>query len=111
MPMRTPAFAIVIAACLVPPAAAQPSPAPRPTLEPDRTYFGATTCSATPPRELGRSSVRNLRLLVASQPTPRTSTLAVWSSGEHRLSSRAIGGISAPPQWESRPRSRPHRAA
>lgn len=59
--------------------------------EPDRARFGASTCTASTPREIARSSVRNLRLLVASQPSPRPSTLAVWSHAEHRLSSRAIG--------------------
>ncbi|GAB4215779.1 MAG: hypothetical protein OHK0013_41640 [Sandaracinaceae bacterium] len=66
-------------------ARAQASPS---ALEPDLARFGAASCTVSAPRELGRSSVRNLRLRVASQPG--ASTLAVWSSGEHALTSRRI---------------------
>ncbi len=80
-------------------------PVTAPTLEPDRTWLGAETCQATTPRELGRSSVRNLRLHVASQPAgPRRgaayahhgSTIAAWSTGEHAFTTRAIGAELGP---------------
>lgn len=92
--MRTSAVAPLVSLFLVSfaaLAAAQPQNAPPPMHEPDRARFGAPTCHVSTPREIGRSSVRNLRLSVASQPSPRTSTLAMWSTGEHVLSSRAIG--------------------
>lgn len=88
--MRSPALATLIVACLTAPATAQPGSGSAPTQEPDRAHFGGPTCTTSAPREVGRSSVRNLRLLVASQPAPRPSTLAVWSSDEHLLSSRSI---------------------
>lgn len=85
----------------------QPPPVPpsRNTTEPDRRWLGAETCQASAPRELGRSSVRNLRLHVASQPAgPRTagsyahhaSTLVAWSTGEHAFTTRAIGAELGP---------------
>lgn len=79
---------------------AEPDAPPPPSLSPDRTWLGAETCQASPPRELGRSSVRNLRLRVASQPESprpaasyahRATTLAAWSMGEHVLATRGIG--------------------
>lgn len=89
--------------------AEQAPPRPPPALnttEPDRRWVGAETCQASAPRELGRSSVRNLRLYVASHPSGRRpaeslahrgSTLVAWSSGEHALTTRAIGAqLGAP---------------
>ncbi|MCB9604534.1 MAG: hypothetical protein H6721_27870 [Sandaracinus sp.] len=77
--------------------AAQPVDTPAPPMnEPDVARFGAATCSASAPRELGRSSVRNLRLRVASQPSPRSTTLAVWSHGPHALATRNVGAELGP---------------
>ncbi|MCB9619425.1 MAG: hypothetical protein H6724_08235 [Sandaracinus sp.] len=67
-----------------------------PLVEPDLARFGAATCTATAPRELGRSSVRNLRLHVASQPSPRHTTLAVWLHGPHAVASRSVGSDLGP---------------
>jgi hypothetical protein len=94
--MRAPAACSIFALALVgalaaPNTHAQTTPAqPLPMLEPDQVHLGGSSCTASVPRELGRSSVRNLRLRVASQPGPRPSTLAVWSSGEHTVASRRI---------------------
>jgi hypothetical protein len=76
------------------------TPRPAPSSEPDRAWLGAETCAATPPREIGRSPVRNLRLVLASQPPGphadsglghRGSTLAAWSMSEGSFATRAIG--------------------
>ncbi|MBK7777741.1 MAG: hypothetical protein IPI43_27090 [Sandaracinaceae bacterium] len=94
--MRAPApgsiFVLALVGALaVPVTHAQTTPAqPLAMLEPDQVHLGGSNCTASVPRELGRSSVRNLRLRVASQPGPRPSTLAVWSSGEHTVASRRI---------------------
>jgi hypothetical protein len=64
-------------------------------MEPDRAHLGGG-CTASEPRELGRSSVRNLRLRVASQPGPHPTTLAVWSSGEHAIASRRVDAELGP---------------
>jgi hypothetical protein len=77
-------------------AAQAPSPG-LPMMEPDRARLGGT-CTASAPRELGRSTVRNLRLEVASQPGARPVTLAVWSGGEHAIASRRIDAELGPLQ-------------
>lgn len=75
---------------------ASPQPRRTATLEPEQSSFGASACTATPAREVGRSSVRNVRLAIASQPalpgadaSPGT-TLVAWSAGEHAFATRSI---------------------
>lgn len=67
-------------------------------IEPDAARFGGASCTASTPRELGRSTVRNLRLRVASHDGARSATLAVWSSGEHEITSRRIDAELGPLQ-------------
>ncbi|MFO0712270.1 MAG: hypothetical protein U0353_20635 [Sandaracinus sp.] len=74
-----------------------PPPA-TPTMEPEQSSFGHTSCVASAPRELGRSTLRNLRLVVAAQPSTgpslareRPPALAAWSGGESAIMVRPIG--------------------
>ncbi len=75
-------------------AGAKERPAPResvpqgPPVDPSRTMFGGTSCTATDAVELGTSTVRNVRVRATFAGTG--SGLVAWTTGEDRLAVRAL---------------------